>query len=430
MLTSHLRRAVPRVGTAASASFMGRFIATVSGGPGAAPAADAAAATAASSTRIPKDGLTLQDFMAQPPHNPQISTSGCIPATLSMEDLNEAAAAAAPADGTAPAVVPSRRQKEKVPKPSWLRMVPPSGANYERMRDTVRELKLSTVCEEARCPNIGECWGGKKGHSTATVMLMGDTCTRACRFCAVKTSRTPPPLDPHEPANMSDAILRWGLDYVVFTIVTRDDLPDGGAEHIAETVRRLKAHTSPPLVEALTSDFGGRLESVDTVVHAGLDVFAHNIETVESLQSVVRDRRNSFERSLAVLGRARQASPEVITKTSLMLGCGEKPDEIRATLRALREVDCNVVTFGQYLRPSPRHLRVEEFITPEAFQGWQQEAEAMGFLYVASGPLVRSSYKAGEFFIKNVLDKRRAKAGAATADAAAEAAPAGTATAL
>lgn len=345
----------------------------------------------------------------------------CIPTALSPEDIaaaaEEAAAAGIPIVSSTASTRP--RQKEKSPKPEWLRMSPPRGEQFEHMRSTVRELKLATVCEEANCPNIGECWGGKKGQSTATVMLMGDTCTRACRFCAVKTSRTPPALDPNEPANVSDAILRWGLDYVVFTSVTRDDLPDGGAEHIAQTIRLLKQHTPSPLVEALTPDFRGRLESVATVVNAGLDVFAHNVETVESLQHVVRDRRTSFAQTMSVLEHARKTRPDVITKTSLMLGCGEKPEEIRACLRALRDVDVNVVTFGQYLRPSPRHLRVEEFITPEAFKGWQEEAESMGFLYVASGPLVRSSYRAGEFFIKNVLEKRKEEAEAAKAKATA-----------
>lgn len=356
-------------------------------------------------SRLPDDGLSLQDFIEPPAQDPSISTIGCIPTAINPEDLVkdvEQAAAAAP-----------RRQKEKVRKPDWLRASPPAGEEYERMRSTVKELGLATVCQEARCPNIGECWGGKKGQSTATIMLLGDTCTRACRFCAVKTSRTPPAADPLEPEKTSDAILRWGLDYVVFTMVARDDIPDGGAEHVAKTVRLLKAHDPAPLVEALTSDFQGNLDSVKAVVDSGLDVFAHNVETVEELQSVVRDRRTSFARSLAVLEHAKKINPEIITKTSLMLGCGETPDEIRKCLKALREIDVNVVTFGQYLRPTERHMKVSEFITPEAFKQWKDEAEAMGFLYVASGPMVRSSYRAGEFFIKNVLEKRRAEAAAA-----------------
>lgn len=316
------------------------------------------------------------------------------------------------------AAVPVRKQKEKMPKPSWLRAQPPSGEQYQLLKKTVRELKLATVCEEARCPNIGECWGGKKGTATATIMLMGDTCTRACRFCAVKTSRTPPPLDPLEPEKTAEAILRWGLDYVVFTSVTRDDLEDGGSSHIARTIKLLKEHTPAPLVEALTPDFRGNLDSVRRVVESGLDVFAHNVETVENLQHIVRDRRANWKQSLSVLKHAKEVRPDVLTKTSLMLGCGETEEEVRAALRALRDIGVDVVTFGQYLRPTERHMKVHEFITPEAFKKWQQEAEAMGFLYVASGPLVRSSYRAGEFFIKNVLEKRHKEAAAAAAAAA------------
>jgi lipoic acid synthetase len=271
----------------------------------------------------------------------------------------------------------------------------------------VRELKLATVCEEAKCPNIGECWGGKEGTATATIMLMGDTCTRGCRFCAVKTSRAPPPLDPDEPSKVSKAILDWGLDYVVLTSVNRDDLPDGGAAHIAETVRRLKAKQPAPLVECLTPDFQGRLEHVALVALSGLDVYAHNIETVEALQAQVRDHRANFRQSLNVLEAAKRARPELITKSSIMLGCGETTDQVRAALRALRDVDVNVVTFGQYLRPSKQHMRVVEYIRPEAFDAWKAEAEALGFLYVASGPLVRSSYRAGEFYIKNVIEQRK-----------------------
>ncbi len=331
------------------------------------------------------------------------------------------------ADSSAPA---RSRQKEKMPKPDWLRAKPAQGEQYQHMRKTVRELKLATVCEEARCPNIGECWGGKKGQSTATIMLMGDTCTRACRFCAVKTSRTPPPVDPLEPEHTSEAILRWGLDYVVFTSVTRDDLPDGGAEHIAKTVRLLKKHSHPPLVEALTPDFRGNLDSVRTVVESGLDVFAHNVETVEALQGIVRDRRANFKQSLSVLEHAKKVRPDVLTKTSLMLGCGEKDEEIQKCLEDLRAVDVNVVTFGQYLRPTERHMKVHEYVRPEAFQRWKEVAESMGFLYVASGPLVRSSYRAGEFFIMNVLEKRKAAAAAAaTADASGASSSSATATA-
>lgn len=298
-------------------------------------------------------------------------------------------------------------------KPAWLKAVPPSGGNYERLKSTVKELGLATVCEEAKCPNIGECWGGKDGTATATIMIMGDTCTRACRFCAVNTSHTPPPLDPEEPKKVSEAIHRWGLSYVVLTSVDRDDVPDFGASHFAETVRLLKTPSEHrqdvPLVECLTPDWSGRLDCVDLVVEAGLDVYAHNVETVEALQRVMRDHRANYRQSLAVLEHAKKGMTadgrRGLTKTSLMLGCGETETQVRQTLRDLRDTGVDVVTFGQYLRPTKRHAKVREYITPEAFENWQKEAEEMGFLYVASGPLVRSSYKAGEFFLENHLRK-------------------------
>mmetsp|Transcript_27495 Transcript_27495/g.44298 ORF Transcript_27495/g.44298 Transcript_27495/m.44298 type:complete len:312 (-) Transcript_27495:219-1154(-) len=282
--------------------------------------------------------------------------------------------------------------------------------NYQRLKETVKGLGLATVCEEARCPNIGECWGGKEGTATATIMLMGDTCTRACRFCAVKTSNAPPPLDPNEPEKVASAIHRWGLDYVVLTSVDRDDLEDGGARHMAECISRLKDTADPPLVECLTPDFGGNLSHVEIVARSGLDVFAHNMETVEALQSKVRDRRANYTQSMAVLEHVKKCVPEMVTKTSLMLGCGEKDEEILQTLRDLRSIDVDVVTFGQYLRPSKKHMKVASYVTPDQFQHWEDEANKLGFLYVASGPLVRSSYKAGEFYLTNVLKERKKEA--------------------
>ncbi|CAM9507695.1 unnamed protein product [Chrysoparadoxa australica] len=298
-------------------------------------------------------------------------------------------------------------------KPPWLKAVPTQGENYTRLRDTVRELGLATVCEEAQCPNIGDCWGGKDGTATATIMIMGDTCTRGCSFCAVKTSRAPPPLDPHEPEKVAKAVTDWGLDYVVLTSVDRDDYPDQGAGHFAATVRGLKRRNDKMLVECLTPDFRGELDLVAQVATSGLDVFAHNLETVERLQRRVRDYRAGYEQSLTVLDHAKQVtSGKVITKTSLMLGCGETTKDVEATLSDLRAVDVDVVTFGQYLRPSKRHMPMKEYVTPEAFTEWQRVAEGMGFLYVASGPMVRSSYKAGEFFLKGILEKRKLAAGA------------------
>jgi len=268
-------------------------------------------------------------------------------------------------------------------------------------------LNLHTVCEEARCPNISDCWGGSdKSAATATIMLMGDTCTRGCRFCSVKTSNKPTPLDPHEPENTAEALSRWGLGYVVLTSVDRDDLLDGGARHFAETITKIKQKAPTMLVEALTGDYAGDLEQVAHVAKSGLDVYAHNVETTEELTPMVRDRRAKFRQSLAVLKAAKQARPELITKTSIMLGLGETEEQLWATLKELRAIDVDVVTFGQYMRPTKRHMKVEEYVTPATFEMWRQRALDLGFLYCASGPLVRSSYKAGEAFIENVIKKR------------------------
>lgn len=306
---------------------------------------------------------------------------------------------------------PSRRPNALVRKPTWLKAKPTTGPNYVRLRNTVRELGLATVCEEAQCPNIGECWGGgPDGIATATIMLMGDTCTRGCRFCAVKTSRTPPPLDPEEPTKVATAIAAWGLDYVVFTSVDRDDLADFGAEHFSNTVELLKNKLPDILVECLTPDFQGQKALIERVAKSGLDVYAHNVETVKRLQSRVRDHRAGYEQSLSVLEHVKTIGPSLVTKTSLMLGVGETHEEVLQTLKDLRMAGVDVVTFGQYLRPSTKHMPVKEYVTPESFAEWQRMGEDMGFLYVASGPLVRSSYKAGEYFLKNLLKDRQKKA--------------------
>ncbi|KAF8559200.1 lipoic acid synthase [Imleria badia] len=297
--------------------------------------------------------------------------------------------------------------------PDFLKTKIPSGDSFHKIKKDLRGLNLHTVCEEARCPNIGDCWGGKEGVSeeegrraaTATIMLMGDTCTRGCRFCSVKTSRTPPPLDPHEPENTAEAISRWGLGYIVLTSVDRDDLLDGGAHHFAETIRKIKQKRvlAPNiLVEALTGDFAGSLDHVSVVAKSGLDVYAHNVETVEALTPYVRDRRATFRQSLKVLQHAKKEGVR-ITKTSIMLGVGENEDQVMDALRELRRIDVDVVTFGQYMRPTKRHMKVDRYVEPAEFDRWKRVAEDIGFLYVASGPLVRSSYKAGEYFIENVL---------------------------
>lgn len=311
-------------------------------------------------------------------------------------------------------VGPAGRKKEMTRLPSWLKTPIPDSKNYQRLKKDLRGLNLHTVCEEARCPNISDCWGGgDKAAATATIMLMGDTCTRGCRFCSVKTSRAPPPLDPHEPENTAEAISRWGLGYVVLTSVDRDDLADGGARHFAETVIKIKQKAPNVLVECLTGDYAGDHEMVSLVARSGLDVYAHNVETVEALTPQVRDRRAKFQQSIRVLDAAKNARPDLITKTSIMLGLGETEEQLWDTLRQLRAVNVDVVTFGQYMRPTKRHMAVQQYVTPDQFELWRQRALDMGFLYCASGPLVRSSYKAGEAFIENVLKKRRAGAGQA-----------------
>lgn len=315
-------------------------------------------------------------------------------------------------------VGPAGKQKEITRLPSWLQTPIPNNANYKSIKRDLRGLNLHTVCEEARCPNISDCWGGSdKSAATATIMLMGDTCTRGCRFCSVKTSKAPPPLDPHEPEHTAEALKRWGLGYVVLTSVDRDDLADGGANHFAETIIKIKSKAPGMLVEALTGDYAGDLPMVAKVATSGLDVYAHNVETVEELTPTVRDRRAKFRQSLSVLKHAKEAKPGLITKTSIMLGLGETEQQLWETLRELRNVDVDVVTFGQYMRPTKRHMPVHTYVTPATFEIWRQRALDMGFLYCASGPLVRSSYKAGEAFIENVIKKRARMSQSALADA-------------
>lgn len=294
-------------------------------------------------------------------------------------------------------------KKVHASKPEWLKVRAPVGENYNRIKDMMGGLKLATVCQEARCPNIGECWSG----GTATIMIMGDTCTRGCRFCNVKTGNPKGKLDPFEPENVAHSISQMGLEYVVITTVDRDDLPDQGAEHFARTVKTVKKLSPNLLVEILAGDFRGDQDLIWQLTDAGPDVYAHNIETVERLTPKVRDPRAGYRQSLRVLELVKQRDATKYTKSSIMLGLGETDQEVLEALRDLRSVGCDVVTFGQYLQPTPRHLKVIEFITPEKFQWWQKTAEEMGFLYVASGPLVRSSYRAGEFFMKAMIEKRR-----------------------
>ena len=292
-------------------------------------------------------------------------------------------------------------------KPDWLRVRPPVGAVYHKVNNLLNSLNLSTVCREARCPNMGECWNG----GTATIMLMGDVCSRGCRFCNVKTGNPRGRLDENEPENTARAIARLQLNYVVLTSVDRDDLPDEGAGHFAKTVSRIKEGSPDLFVEVLTPDFSGRRDCLNKIVSAGPDVFAHNVETVERLNPAVRDPRAGYRQSLGVLEWVKQKSSAIYTKSSLMLGLGETKEEVLRALRDLRSVGCDVVTFGQYLRPARRHLPVREYIPPEEFENWKNRALAMGFLYCASGPLVRSSYRAGEFFMKSLIEKQRRAGG-------------------
>ncbi len=290
-----------------------------------------------------------------------------------------------------------------VPKPSWLKVRAPSGDNYSRIKEMMGELKLATVCQEAKCPNIGECWSG----GTATFMLMGEVCTRGCRFCHVKTGNPKGAIDELEPEKVAYSISKMGLEYVVITSVNRDDLPDEGASHFSRTISTVKKLDPKLIVEVLTPDFKGNRELVAQLVASKPDVFAHNIETVERLTPGVRDPRAKYRQSLDVLKMVKEIDPTRYTKSSIMLGLGETAEEITQALKDLRAVGCDIVTFGQYLQPTKRHLKVIEYVTPEKFAEWQKIAEDMGFLYVASGPLVRSSYRAGEFFMKGVIEKNR-----------------------
>ncbi|MBS0194655.1 MAG: lipoyl synthase [Proteobacteria bacterium] len=275
-------------------------------------------------------------------------------------------------------------------KPSWLRVKLPAGGKFEAVRDIVRTHKLSTVCAESKCPNLAECWG----RGTATLMLMGSVCTRACKFCSVDTGNPQGWLDPLEPASVADAVALMGLKYVVLTSVDRDDLPDGGAGHYAACIRAIHARMPQTAVEALTPDFAGRHDCVAKVLDAGLATYAQNIETVERLTHPVRDPRAGYRQTLDILKFAKTYAPTTITKTSMMLGLGETDDEIERTLADIRAADVDVVTLGQYMRPTKNHLPVARFVTPEQFQHFRDVALGMGFLEAVSGPLVRSSYRA------------------------------------
>jgi lipoic acid synthetase len=285
------------------------------------------------------------------------------------------------------------------PKPAWLKVRAPGGETYGHLKETFRALDLHTVCEEARCPNVGECWT----EGTATIMLLGDVCTRGCRFCAVTTGDPRGAVDVREPEHVARAIAKLGLQYIVLTMVDRDDLLDGGASHVARTVTRLRELRPDLLLETLLGDFGGHMDYVDTTADAKPDVWAHNIEVVRRLQRTIRDVRCSYERSLGVLKRVKDRDPSRITKSSVMVGIGETDDEVIETLADLRAAGVDLVTIGQYLRPTPKHAAVDRYVEPATFERFSQEATKLGFAFAASGPLVRSSYKAAEVFVRSIL---------------------------
>ncbi|MCH7979946.1 MAG: lipoyl synthase [Proteobacteria bacterium] len=296
--------------------------------------------------------------------------------------------------------VKHRRNAEPIvhgQKPKWLRAKMPSGSGYSSTRDIVHTHRLSTVCEESMCPNIGECWNA----GTATIMVLGSVCTRACRFCAVDTGNPKGWLDHEEPLNTGKAVKLMGLTYVVITSVDRDDLEDGGAAHYAACVREIKRLNPGTAVEALTPDFNGNKKHVELVVDSGIEVFAQNVETVKRLTHPVRDPRAGYEQTIDVLRHAKQHRPAVLTKTSLMLGLGEEDDEIMQTMQDLRAANVDIVTLGQYLRPTLNHLVVERYVTPAEFDAYREQGLEMGFLEVVSGPMVRSSYRAEQVLQKN-----------------------------
>lgn len=291
-----------------------------------------------------------------------------------------------------------RKHGEQMRKPSWLKVNLPSGERAQVVGRTKTQRHLFTVCEEAKCPNQQECWSS----GTATFMLMGDVCTRGCRFCAV-TSGKPEPLDSEEPQKLAEAVGLLGLHYVVLTSVDRDDLPDGGAAHLVRCVRSIKDIDPEILVEVLMPDFKGSRDSLELMVNSQAEVLAHNLETVERLTPKVRDPRASYKQSLEVLRLIKELDPGRYTKSSLMVGVGETHDELRHSFQDLREVGCDFLTIGQYLRPTRKHMPVERYVHPDMFETLRLEALEFGFAYVASGPLVRSSYKAGELYIENVV---------------------------
>jgi len=284
--------------------------------------------------------------------------------------------------------------------PDWFRTRLPSGElqqKFKETKDTVTDNMLHTVCQEARCPNIHECWAAKD----ATFMVAGQECTRGCRFCAVGSIKTPPPLDENEPHNLADAIATMGLNHAVITVVNRDDLPDSGAGHYRKCLEAVRERCPEVTLELLCSDLAGDHQDLSNLlIGLELEVFAHNVECVPRLDSKVRDHRATFDQSIGILKEAKRLRPDILTKSSIMVGLGETDDEITEALQLLKDAGVDLVTIGQYLAPSPKHLAVDRFPEPERYDEWSKQIEEMGFLGWACGPLVRSSYKAGELLAK------------------------------
>ena len=276
-------------------------------------------------------------------------------------------------------------------RPDWLKMKIPSGENYVKVKKTLQKYNLHTVCEEASCPNISECWG----VGTATIMIMGDMCSRGCKFCNVETGK-PFELDSKEPQNVAEAIKDWDLRYVVITSVCRDDLPDEGSEHFAKTIQCIKSECPNTVVESLIPDFSGNKKFIETIVNAKPNVIGHNIETVKRLSPSVRDLRANYKQSIQVLKHVKELDSNIFTKSSLMLGLGESSEEILQTGKDLRDVNVDMITLGQYMQPSKSHLPVKEFVTPEMFYKLKLDLKKLEFLHVESGPFVRSSFRASD----------------------------------
>ncbi|MEK6892208.1 MAG: lipoyl synthase [Nanoarchaeota archaeon] len=293
--------------------------------------------------------------------------------------------------------------EQKLIKPKWLKIKLVKNDNFSEIKDSLNKYKLRTVCESAHCPNISECWNG----GTATFMVMGDVCTRGCKFCAVKTGNPMKKLDKGEPKKIAHALAEIKLiDYVVLTSVDRDDLEDGGASHFAECIQEIKKAHPKIIVEVLIPDFRGSVDSLKKIVDANPEVIAHNIETVERLQKKIRDPRANYNQSLSVLENIKKINCKIYSKSSIMLGFDETDEEVIKTMKDLKAINVDILTLGQYLRPSDWHVPMNKFVQPEKFEYFKQKALELGFLFCASGPFVRSSYKAGELFVKNILRKK------------------------